>query len=241
MIRIFREDTQWAIAANVPATALEQLVSRLPRDLQGDGSKIVEGRGGFTALLVFGDVPDETLAKQLLASVTPVYFLDFDDDAPVTLKLDRTKTHVTETRVNEHPADFLEAQGIAAPGYVLTPSPVKSVSLVKGVSLSEAKRAIPDAAVEFVSHPRGVLINYAPAGGLLAEQLGRRAYLVFHNPEDGWFSCIVYEPGLELASYSPVRPNPNCPPLSNIHGETTLEGILRVLEIPRELLGLQGR
>jgi hypothetical protein len=238
MIKIFREDTQWAIAGKVPITALEQLARRLPRDLQGDGSKVVEGKGGFAALLVFGDLPDETLAKQLLVHVTPVYLLDFDDDAPVTLKLERKHSHVTETRVNEHPADFLEGQGIAAPGYVLTPSPVKSVSLVEGVSLSEAKRAIPDAAVEFVEHPRGVLINYAPAGGMLAGKLGRRGYLVFHNPEDGWFSCILCEPDQEPASYSPVRPDPNFPPLSSIQGETTLEGILRVLEIPGEMLGL---
>lgn len=55
------------------------------------------------------------MAKQLLTSVTPVYLLDFDDDAPVTLKLDREKTRVTETRVDEHPADFLEGYGITAP------------------------------------------------------------------------------------------------------------------------------
>ena len=240
MIRTFREDTQWAITANVAAVALEQLARNLHRDLQGDGSKVVAGKDGFAALLVFGDGPDEVLAKQLLTSVTPVFLLDFDDDAPMTLKLDRKQMHVTETRLNEHPADFLEAQGIAAPGYVLTPSPVKSVSLVEGVSLSEAKRAIPDAAVEFAEHPRGVFVSYAPAGGLLAGELGRRGYLMFHNPEDGWFSCIVYEPGQEPASYSPVRPDPNSLPLSNVHGETTLEGILRVLGIPGEMLGLNA-
>jgi hypothetical protein len=106
MIRIFREDTQWAIAGMLATTALEQLARQLPKELQGDGSKVVAGKEGFAALLVFGDVPDETLAKQLLAFVSPVYLLDFDDDAPVTLKLDRKKTRVTETRVNEHPADF---------------------------------------------------------------------------------------------------------------------------------------
>src|SRR6185369_8916319 len=98
MIRIFHDDAQWAIAGTVATVALEQLARQLPNELQGDGSKIVAGKEGFAALLVFGDVPDETLAKQLLSSVTPVYLLDFDDDAPVTLKFDRMKTRVTETR-----------------------------------------------------------------------------------------------------------------------------------------------
>jgi hypothetical protein len=121
MIKISREDTQWAIAATVSTTTLKRLARRLPKELQDAGSKVVAGKEGFAALLVFGDLPDETLAKQLLASVTPVYLLDFDDDAPVTLKLDRKKTRVTETRVDEHPAEFLDAHGIVAPGYAFTP------------------------------------------------------------------------------------------------------------------------
>jgi hypothetical protein len=239
MTKLYREDTQWAIAGKVSTSALEQLARRLSRDLQGDGSKVVAGREGLAALLVFGDIPDEALAKQLLTSVTPVYLLDFDDDAPVTLKLDREKTRVTETRLDEHPAEFLDQYGIAAPGYTITPSPVMSVGLVEGISIPEAKRAMsPDAEVELLEHPRGVLVLYAPAAALLAKKLRKRAYLVFRNPEDEWFSCVLYELGRERGSYSPVRPDPNSPPLDNILGETTLDGILRVLEIPGELVGL---
>src|SRR6185295_13011326 len=102
MIRVSREDTQWAIAGNVATTVLEQLARQLPKELQGDGSKIFTGEKGFAALLVFGDLPNETLAKHLLTSVTPVYLLDFDDDAPAILRLDRKKARVTETRVAEH-------------------------------------------------------------------------------------------------------------------------------------------
>ena len=242
MIRIFRDDTQWAIAGNVETAVLEKLMRQLPKELQGDGARVVTGNDGFAALLVFGDLPNETLAKRLLAAVTPVYLLDFDDEAPVTLKLDRRKTRVTETRVDEHPADFLEEHGIMAPGYVLTPTPVREVGVIEGVSVSEAKRALPSEAddVEVRDHPRGVLIDNAIIGGMLADELGRRGFLVFRDPEakDGWFCCVVHEPGKEPASYSPVRPDLNSPPLDNILGETTLEGIVRVLEIPRELLGL---
>ena len=41
MIRTFREDTQWAIGGNVSMVALEWLAGQLPKELQGDGSKIV--------------------------------------------------------------------------------------------------------------------------------------------------------------------------------------------------------
>lgn len=242
MIRIFREDTQWAIAGNVETAVLEKLMRQLPKDLQSDGSRVVAGNDGFAALLVFGDLPSETLAKRLLATVTPVYLLDFDDDAPVTLKLERRKTRVTETRVDKHPASFLEEHGIMAPGYVLTPTPVREVGVVEGVSVREAKRALPSEAddVELRDHPRGVLIEDAIIAGMVADELGRRGFLVFRDPEDkdGWFCCVVHEPGKKPASYSPVRPDLNSPPLDNILGETTLEGILRVLEIPGELLGL---
>jgi len=240
MIKIFREDTQWAIAATVSTTVLEQLARQLPKELQGDGSKVVAGKEGFAALLVFGDVPDETLAQQLLASVSPVYLFDFDDEAPVTLKLERKKTRVTETRVDEHPADFLEQRGIVAPGYAFTPPSVKGVGVIEGVSLTEVKRAIPsEFEVELREHPRGVLVISGPIGGVMAQRLRRPAYCVYYDPGDGWFSCVVYGQGEERGAYSPVSPEPEALPLDNILGETTLDGILRVLDIPRELLGLE--
>jgi len=240
MIKVFREDTKWAIASQVVAAELERLARQLPTDLQGDGSRVVVSKEGFAALLVFGDVPNEKLAKQLLRTTTPVYLLDFDDDAPVTLKLDRRKTRVTETRVDEHPADFLEKHGIMAPGYALTPTPVREVGIIEGVSVGEAKRALPSEAddVELRDHPRGILIDDAMIAGMLAEKLGKRAYLMFHNPEDGHFLCMVQEADHSVSSYSPQKPSPNCPPLDNVLGETTTEGILRILEIPGELLGL---
>ena len=81
-------------------------------------------------------------------------------------------------------------------------------------------------------------IQPAIIGGTLAEELGKRAYLIFYNPEDGHFLCMVQEADHSVSSYSPQKPSPNCPPLDNVLGETTTEGILRVLEIPGELLEL---
>jgi hypothetical protein len=242
MIRITRDDTKWAIASRVTLSKLRQIATQLPRELQGEGSTVASGRDGFSALLVFGDLPSEMLARQLLALATPVYLLDFNDDAPVTLKLDHNNGRISETRLDDHPAAFLEARGIVAPGYEDEPSPVRSVGVVEGVTLAEAKRAMPtDTEVRLMEHPRGVLVDYAPAGGKLADDLGKRGFLVFRNPEDGWFCCVACEPGKADASFSPVEPDPNRPPIDNVLGETTLEGIVRVLSIPGELLGLGRR
>lgn len=56
--------------------------------------------------------------------------------------------------------------------------------------------------------------------------------------KDGWFSCVVYEPGKERSAFYLGEPDANAIPLDNILGEMTLAGIVRVLEIPGELLGL---
>lgn len=243
MIRVFRDDTQWALAGKVPTAVLEQIARQLPKELQDEGSKVVAGNEGFAALLVFGDLPSQRLAHQLLAAATPVYLLDFDDDAPATLKLDRNQAHVTEDRIDEHPADFLKLYGIVAPGYSFTPPSVRDLGLVEGISLAEAKQATPpEFEVELREHPRGVLVLSGPVVGLLARKLKRRAYCVYWDPKDKWFSCVAYaQGGIEQGAYSsgePIGSDTDTPRLDNILGETTLEGILRVLEIPGELLGI---
>lgn len=249
MIRISPHDTQWAIAGKVATTTLEQLARTLPKELQGEGSKVVAGQDGFSALLVFGDLPNERLARQLLATVTPVYLLDFDDDAPVTLKLDRNKGRVTETNLDKHPADLLEEQGIVAPGYENPRSPVLIVGLVDGTTPAEAKYALEadglalDPRIELRSHPRGVLIvgdEFGVSPAVVAMKLKRRTYVVFRNPEDGWFSCVVHDQG-RRSVFSVGPPDANATPLDDILGETTPEGILGVLEIPGKLLGLSTK
>jgi hypothetical protein len=243
MIKIFRDDTQWAIAGKVDISLLELVEQQLPEELQGEGSRVVSGTDGFTALLVFGGQPNETLARRLLESATPVYLMDFDDEAPVTLKLDRKKTGVTETRVHEHPADFLAEHGITPPGgYGPLTTSMKDAGIVEGASVAEVRRALPKEArdVALREHERGVLLDNAIFASWVADDLGKRALLVFRDPEDldGWFSCEVHEPGKKPAAYAPVRPDPDASPLDNFLGETTLEDILRVLAIPGELLGL---
>ena len=73
MIRISPQDTQWAIAGKVATTMLEQLARTLPKELQGEGSKVVAGQDGFSALLVFGDLPSERLARRTSERLRPLW------------------------------------------------------------------------------------------------------------------------------------------------------------------------
>jgi len=159
MIRTLRADTQWAIAATISITTLERLATPAPDgNCKGHGSQIVAGKEAFAALLVFSDLPNEALAKQLLS--------DYDSGLPARFsrgcagdpEVRRKKTRVTETRVAGHPADFLDERGITTPGYDDVPSPVAAVGIVEGATLAEAKRAMPDAEIEFRAHSRGVLV-----------------------------------------------------------------------------------
>ena len=132
--KIFPADPQWAIAAEVPAAALEGVRARLPSWLRGAGSKVVEGNDGFSALLVFGGPVEEgepVATKLTLEAKTPVYLLDLDDEAPATVELSGSRR--VYKRV--HPADLLEEHGIELPGSEPLASPLLSVGLLEGCLL----------------------------------------------------------------------------------------------------------
>ncbi len=236
--KTFPADTQWAIAATVPVAALEGLAKRLPTWLRGAGSKVVPGRDGFSALLVFGGGAEDGEQLAIDAATThktPVYLLDFDDEAPGLKEFRGNRAR----RRQESPADFLEQRGILAPGHERTPSPVTTVGLVEQISLEEAKAMCPTPKweVEFLPHPRGVLVTENGAVTLhLARSLGKRAYNARWDRETKAFTCNVYEPGKPVVAFTTGKPSPNWPQVDSVLGETTMEGILRVLGISRDLL-----
>jgi hypothetical protein len=235
--KIFPGDTQWAIAGKIAVPVLEGIGRRLPTWLHGDGQRVVTGKDSFAALLVFGgpaDLGDDLAAE--LAKLGPAYLLDFDDEAPMIKQFTRTRTR----HLPGWPPDFLEEHGIIAPGYESSPpSPVISIGVVEGITPEEARRVCPKTDAQFTAHPRGVLVSGGAAGGTAGTLTLRRklrAFTIFFNPEDRQFDCIVTEPDGQEACFAIGEPSPNYPPLDSILGETTVDGILRVLEIPRELL-----
>ena len=232
--KIFVADTQWAIAAKVSVDVLERVRARLPNWLRGAGSKVVKGNDGFAALLVFGGPAEEgepAASKLTLEAKTPVYLLDLDDEAPSTIELFGSgRKH---KRV--HPADLLEEHGIELPGGEPIESPLLTVGLLEGVTPAQAKKAVPDVDGKLTEHERGTLITEGPGSATLglALELGCRAYIVDYDITDGSFGCEVIEPDGSVKRFSPT-PSPNYEPISSILGETTLDGILRVLRIPRD-------
>lgn len=236
MSKITPNDTRWAIAAKVPVDTLEGVRAKLPKLLRGEGSKVVAGDAGFCALLVFGENADEgESAAMQLSNVAgaAVYLLDFDDDAPFIKELTKGR----ERRKRGHPADFLEERGIVAPGYAPETTRLASVGVVEELTPQLARKLIPQLpASAYSAHPRGTLVTADGFSILsLALKAKRRGYIV-NVDKDGAFSCNIVEPGPSMKQFAPIRPNVNVEQVDSVLGETTLDGILRVLKIPRELL-----
>jgi hypothetical protein len=130
----------------------------LPEWLHGDGHRVVTGKDGFAALLVFGGPADlgERPATELAKRGGPVYLLDFDDEAYSIKELTGAKVK----RLRGYPNELLEKHDIIAPGWEPSPpSPVVTAGVVEGIAVEEARRLCPDFEAEFTDHPRGVLVT----------------------------------------------------------------------------------
>jgi hypothetical protein len=229
--KIFPNDTQWAIAASLPASVLESVRKQLPKALRGKGSRVVAGPDGFAALLVFGGAADlgESLAAALSTkSKSPVFVLDFDDEAPAVMQFDGAK----EKHRGDDPAEFLEQRGIVAPGDEPSePSGIVTIGVVDKTTVAEARKVVPKGGFQIIANSRGIAVEDVSGmiSGWIGEKLGRPAYTLFLKP-DGAFRCLVFEPGKEPSAFG--QPSPNWRSAESVLGETTLEGIVRVLDIP---------
>jgi hypothetical protein len=237
---VFPGDTKWAIAGKVPSSALEECRHELEDWLQGEGSSVVSGNDGFAALLVFGGPPEgESIAIDLSRKYkTPMYVLDFNDELDDGLWITEYRGDHAK-RKRGYPATFLKERGVVPPGYEPSPpTPVKAIGVVDGITVDQARKALPKGKELFSANARGVLVDdrTGMVAISVAMKLKRRCFTAFYNWEDKSFSCAVWEPGKPDASFSLGMANVNFEPLDSILGETTIEGVLRVLDIPRHLL-----
>jgi hypothetical protein len=67
-------------------------------------------------------------------------------------------------------------------------------------------------------------------------ELQCRAYSITFDRRDGTFSVEQIEPDFSVKQWTTGTPNPNYEQVTSILGVTTIDEILRILEIPRELL-----
>jgi hypothetical protein len=244
-------DTKWALAAKVPPAVLEAARRRLAElsELPLDGSQVMVGDQGMAVLLAFDGPPSdgEYLAVRLSRKHrTPFYVLDFDDNleyedyAVAIMRFDGNKL----TRMKGNPVELLESYGIMVPGFGPLPeSPVTSIGVVEDVTLDEARKAMPEAQEFFIANARGVLVK-AHSGAVtmqLARAFYRRSYVVFYDREDKTFLCSVCHPDQMGDECFPIGMDPGSSPVvDSILGETTMDGILRVLDIPRDALIADG-
>jgi hypothetical protein len=240
---IFPNDTQWAIAARVPTTVLDAAKKQLSDFLQTDGSRVVSGNKGMSVLLVFGGSLDE--GEGLAAEIsqkhkTSAYLLEFGDWASIS-QFDGARVK----RKKVHPADFLESHGVIAPGYerrLFSAPPITTIGVVDDVTLAQAQRAMPKARDRFMANARGVLVNDESLESItLSKKLKRQSFTLFYDRRDGSFSCVVRSPDQQIEEcFSSGKPSVMYTPIDSILGETTLDGILRVLDIPRRMLFPEG-
>jgi len=118
-------------------------------------------------------------------------------------------------------------------------SPVVAVGVVDNVTLAQACRAMPCVKARLTSNGRGVLVDDAlgVTTVTLGMKLQRCAFTLFYDRADRSFMCTVWRPGQAADECFAVgRPAVNYRPIDSILGETTLDGILRVLDIPRRAL-----
>jgi len=234
------DDTKWAIAAKVPASVFEAARCELSEFLQTDGSRVVSGDKGMSALLVFGGSPGEgeDLAVELSQKhKTSVYLLDFDDEAIAIGQFDGPRVKWKRG----HPADFLESYGITAPGYEPRPARIITISIigvVDGITLEQAQKAVPKARDRLAANARGVLVNDISCETIdLSRKFKRQSFTLFYDRADGSFSCVVRKPDQQYEEcFDPKESSPNYKAIDSILGEITLDGILRVLDIPRHML-----
>jgi hypothetical protein len=242
-VLITPDDMQWAIAAKVPVAVLDAARGELSDFLQGEGARAVRGNKGMSVLLVFGGSLDEGegLAEDLTREhKTSVFLLEFGDWASIQ-QFDGARVK----RKKGHPAQFLRSYGVIAPGYELRTLPVPPITVigvVDDVTLEQARRAMPKKKDRFTANSRGVLINNVGFLTLdLSKKLKRRSFTLFYNREDGSFKCVTRSPDHQTEEcYAVGRPVLNYTPIDSILGETTLDGILRVLDIPRHMLFPDG-
>jgi hypothetical protein len=227
-------DSRWGLAASIDADEFIYAAKKLIDDKRW---AVLEGDDGFSALIVGEGDADAQLAAAFMArSNVKVYLLDFDDEAPSIVEYNEG----ARKRHRGHPAAFLASRGIVAPGYERgsRPSPIRSVLILEGTRPKAAKKIGFDS-LEYLEHPRGTLVLGDP--GLFThyfvEKFGGPIYALFYDTEDGRFWCMVNERGKPTRRFGAETLNPELYAIvANILGETTLEGICRVLEIPLEAL-----
>lgn len=237
--QIFLEDTQWAIAATVPPDVFIAARRRLSKRLRTKGSKVVTGHGGVSALLVFGGSLEEGYDLALAISQAhrgPAYLLDFNDEAYSIRRFEDGQVFWKPG----HPAKLLRSHGITPPGYEPLPeSPVRIVGLVENLSLAQARKALPEARESFRASPRGVLVKES-SGTLtlaLSRACQRRSFTVFHDREDMRFWCLIWKSDTKPEECFAIGRSPaSYQPVDSVLGETTMDGVLRVLTIPKRLL-----
>lgn len=233
---LITDDPQWAIAAALPVEDLEWCQHRLPWPLCDSGSQLVAGKAGFSALLGYGGSNDLWLSVAVRFSElfkTSTYLLELGTADCTIRKLDARARMKTIP-----PVELLSRHGIEV--FVAKPLSVswRKIGVVDGVTLDQAReQTLPGERHLLHVNKRGVLVDHDCLASEIGDQLKRASYVLYYDTISGTkFFCTLIEPGKQIVEFAPEGREPSYQSIDSILGETTLDGILRVLDIPRDLL-----
>jgi hypothetical protein len=210
-------------------------------------------------------VTSEQLPRKLSRKYrTPIYILDFNEHSPGIHEYNGTRDRWRDEQHPAEFLAAYGITPPEHKHWV--PSPIIEISVVEGATVEQARSVRPDAEEEmFTANSRGVIVQggLGFAACDLAEALKCREYTISYDPEDQRFLCVISTPlesgwlqnerfslgewstlsreviDLFMSAFESDEDDAGPPDdiiVDSILGETTIDGILRVLDIPRHML-----
>jgi hypothetical protein len=159
--------------------------------------------------------------------------------------IDFRRLRKLEPGIPKDPWDFAESRGVMVQRWPEPePSPpVHEISIIENSTPDELRPLSKGFDVTFHPVSRGTLVA-GPRSSSVAisasDELKRTVYILSFFPTKGQFVCTVFENGYEKeGEYVSPPGHTQYPKLDSVLGETTPRGILRALEVPPELVGLE--
>jgi hypothetical protein len=215
--------------------------------------EVVAGRGRYSALLVRESgreaVDDRPLAVQFSKGLSgPVFLLRlrFEDQA-----VGRFEDGRMTGALDEPPYAFAEGLGCTLPAPELVETDViRTVCAIEGATADDVKRALGTLAsnpgLHVDSRARGTVVFWSDLGETHVFMLdisdalpAATIYRVLSSPSSDRFGVLIVRGGQFVAQLEiPPVDDPDVPAADSIKGVSTPGGIMDVLGVPAELLGL---
>jgi hypothetical protein len=231
----------WAILSTTPLAELERVAAAKPRRY-GALLRVQRGSKKYHAIVDVEPGSEHSGEDEMAAALSGAhrgkhYVLHLHEDAP------RVAVYVKgrlKSELDEDPLELAASLGVALAEETVWKSEIVQALVVEGRPPSDVIRALgvedgtDDESLRIASSPRGTTVTSNEVISLhardLSKVLGTRVYAVHWHTVEREFACDQVEAGATVACFEhplPARPDPAA--VSELLGETTPAGIIRVL------------